>query len=328
MKDSVLVTGAGGFVGSAVVRLLVGSLDRAPPRFSDGSPMRRVIAVLRSGGSRERLEVLRRSAMWSIAEADVTDRSALRSLLKATRPRAIFHAALDKATHRDLTEAEMVRMIDAPLHVLFEGIAGVPGGRLIHTGSARVLGAGHRLAEDAALAPSSAYARSKVRAERLLPKLGRQTSVDWINLRLFNLFGPYESRTRLLPYLVSRLSEGLPADLSHGRQIRDFSEVEDIAGAYLLALSANERACGRTYHIGSGRGMTVRDFAGTIAEVTGNAELLRFGAGQTSDHDLVADPGAARRDLGWAPPDNAKERIGQAAEWWRDRIGARSRASL
>ena len=218
---------------------------------------------------------------------------------------------------------ERRRLIDTPLENLFTSLVRVRGARLIHTSSAGLLLPGNNLGESAEIAPRSAYSENKLRADRLLPILHRNTGVNWINLRLFYIFGKYEGRSRLLPYLVSRLAQGHVAHLSQGQQIRDFSDVEVIAQAYRLALEANDSACGRVYHIGSGRGITVRRFAMTVADVTRNAELIRFGTDQTPDQDvpcIVADPTLARRTLHWSTTGDVETQIRNVAEWWYERI--------
>ncbi len=324
MNDTVLITGAGGFVGSAVTRLFVKSLSDTPPKFSDGSPVKHVVALLRPGGSLERLHELTEADHWSIEYADITNRSELRDLLGRICPRAILHLAADNAIYRDLPEAERYRTSIIPIETMFEELSGVPGARLVHTGSAWVLQPGERLNENARLEPRSAYAKNKAWVDQSLPAFHDKTGVNWINLRLFNIFGKYEHKARLLPYLVHCLTQGTVAELSHGDQIRDFNDLEVIAQAYLLALQADESACGKVYHIGSGCGMSLRDFAMTVAEVTGNAHLIRFGATQTQDQDipcLVADPARARRILHWAPAGDLEVRIRRTVQWWLERLG-------
>ena len=249
MSRTVLITGAGGFIWSAVTRLFVQAVEDEPPKFSDGTPVGHIVALLRPGGSPERLAELPKSAAWSVEHADMTDRQALRDLLRRARPRAILHLALDRAAHSDLAESPAPRISSSPLGTLFEGLAGVPGARFIHTGSAWVLRPGDRLDETAPVEPRFAYARYKALEEDLLPVLGARTGVSWINLRLFNTFGKYERASRLLPYLVSRLTHRRVAELSQGNQIRDFNDVESVAQAYPAALRADDGASGGAYHI-------------------------------------------------------------------------------
>lgn len=314
-----MVTGAGGFVGSAVVRLLVKSLQNASVSFSDGSPINHVVALLRPEGNCERLEELQRSDGWSIEYADIADRVQLSGLLNRIRPKVVLHLAADRRIYEDLSEKDKNRLNITPLEVLFEGLAGVPGARLINTSSAWVLPSGERLDEESVLEPLSSYAENKAELDRLLPILHKKTGVSWINLRLFGIFGKYENESRLLPYIVSRLTSNKFANLSSGEQIRDFSDVEDVARSYFLALQANESACGNVYHIGSGRGISLRDFSGAVADVTGNAHLIHYGTIETRDqylHCQIADPTRAGQFLHWFPSGNLEGRIRETVMWW------------
>jgi nucleoside-diphosphate-sugar epimerase len=93
-------------------------------------------------------------------------------------------------------------------------------------------------------------------------------------------------------------------------------------------LQAPEGACCKIFHIGSARGTTVRKFVDMIADVTGNAHLIQFGAVRPpGDQDipcLVSDPGRAERELGWTPVDDLEQRVHSAAEWWLQRLGLRT----
>ena len=314
MSDTVLVTGGGGFVGSAVVRRLVGAVhDGTPPRFADGTVVRRVIALLRQSSSAERLDELPSGRAWSIERADLADPRALARVVSNAKPRAIVHAALPDGGACDPVST---------LATLFRALQDVPGARLIHTGSAWVLAPGHRLAEEALVDPRSDYARAKLREDQALPALGEGAGVEWINLRLFNVFGKYEQPSRLVPYLVRRLTGGEIADLSHGSQVRDFTDVDAIADAYLLALRAPPAACDILYHVGSGRPTTARELALIVAELVGDPSLLSFGGARTDDDELpslVADPSRAREALGWAPSTELRYALERVVAWWLDR---------
>jgi nucleoside-diphosphate-sugar epimerase len=323
MGGTVLVTGAGGFIGSAVVRKLVSSIRTGRTTFWDGRPLTDVCAVVRPGGSLERLEEIALGDCWGVERVDMSDRSALESVLRRRRPKVVLHLAFDPSGFADQTEMDRRARHLAPLETLFEGLRGIPGSRVVHTSSAWVLAPGDRLGEGAPVQPRLEYAKTKALLDESLPALHRRTGVPWINLRLFNVFGRYENKARLLPYLVRCLSQGVCAQVSHGHQIRDFNDVDAIAQAYRLALQAPEGACGKIFHIGSARRTTVREFASMIADVTGNAHLIQFDAVRSRDQDipcLVSDPGRAQRELGWTPVRDLEQRVRGAAEWWLQRV--------
>jgi nucleoside-diphosphate-sugar epimerase len=323
MSQTILVAGAAGFVGSAVVRACVQALQNNEELcFSDGTSVTHVAALVRPGSSLERLGELRESASWSIEYANLANRRELRTVLEKVRPRTILHVALDRRSYLEVPQEGLGPLVVEWLETLFEGLSGVKGARFIHTGSAWVLAPGTGLDEQARIGPRTPYAENKFREDLMLPTLGERTGVPWINLRLFNTFGKYENPSRLLPYLLARLAAGETADLSHGEQVRDFNDVDLVARAYLLALRAPDSACGAVYHIGSGRGATMREFAMAAAAILGRADLIRFGAATTQDQDmscLVADPRLAQLVLNWAPETDLEKLIRRTARWWLDR---------
>lgn len=307
--NTVLVTGAGGFVGSAIVRRLVE--DRAT--LWDGHPIDHIVAAVRPGGSLERLEAIEETPGWSVEPVDLRDASSARDLVTRSRPRAVVHAALDSTIHHG---AEIGH---GPLAALLDVLDAAGDARFVHVGSAWVLASGTDLAEIASVDPRTAYARHKLEEDRLVAN----TRVPWINLRLFNLFGRYESPTRLVPTLVARLRRGEKAEVTHGAQLRDFNDVDDAAAAFALALRAPDEAWNALYHIGSGRPTSVRALVAMVAELTGNANLVRFGAESTHDQDLAAltaDSRLAARKLGWSVAAVLEDRVRKAVEWWLDRL--------
>ena len=327
MSDAILVTGGGGFVGAAVVRRLAAVLADRPLRVGGDAIARHVVALLRPGGSRERLRDLPPEGPWSVREADLTRPDDVRALFEATRPVAVIHTALERAAFAERWEQQHEPLVRVPLEAVVAGLARAGGGRLVHTGSAWVLPGGAALDEDTAEQPASPYARAKALEDRLLPEVAERHGIEWLNLRLFNLYGRYERPERLIPYLVACLVHGEPADLSDGNHIRDFTDVDLVSEAYVRALEVPPGAAGRLYHIGTGRGTSIRALASVVAEVTGGAHLLRFGRKATADGEVpvqVANIDRARRALGWDPPDDLAERVRGVTRWWLDRFGSRS----
>jgi nucleoside-diphosphate-sugar epimerase len=312
----VLVTGAGGFVGSAIVRQLV----RNGGTFPDGSEIEHVVALLRPGGSDERLRKLEPGAGWSIEHADVHDRDSLLDPFERLRPRAVVHSALP----REAYERDDVGLVGRPLELLIEGLAQTRDCRFLQVGSAWILAAGDRLDESALLEPVNPYGHNKVAEERLLARLAGDRGVPWIVLRLFNLFGAYEDARRLVPTLVANLSRAETVELTQGDQVRDFNDVDVAARAFVNALSAPDDACAGIYHIGSGRGTSVRELALDVASMVGHPELIQFGASTTRDEAvpiLVSDPTLATDVLGWEPDLDLRGSVRKTVAWWLARLG-------
>lgn len=163
------------------------------------------------------------------------------------------------------------------------------------------------------------YSRAKIHEEDCIASLGLATEVAWFHLRLFYTFGRYEAMSRLLPHIVAHLLERRPVPLSSGTQVRDFTDVDEVAQVYVRALAAPDELGRRAFNIGSGRGLSIRAFAEEVAHEVGGADLLRFGTVATPDDRdpvVVADPSRARRDLGWIASADTAARIRLAARWW------------
>lgn len=131
------------------------------------------------------------------------------------------------------------------------------------------------LSIDSPLRPLTPYAGSKAAAYTALTHILPKQDVEFAWCRLFYLYGEGEDARRLVPYLHSRLSAGMPAELSNGNQIRDFLDVTR-AGKMI-----SDEALGNLMgpvNICSEVPVTVRQIAEKIADEYGQRELLKFGA--------------------------------------------------
>ena len=128
------------------------------------------------------------------------------------------------------------------------------------------------------------YAATKAAAYMTLNQWFLMRKIQFIWCRLFYLYGEGEDQQRFVPYLRSKLKAGKIAELTTGNQIRDFLNVSD-AGRLIIesALGDDEGPV----NICSGIGVSVRDFAESIANEYGRVDLLKFGARQ---ENLVDPP--------------------------------------
>jgi nucleoside-diphosphate-sugar epimerase len=318
MANVILVTGAGGFIGSAVTRRLVRWAEAGAVLW-DGERVDSVCALLRPGSSAERLENALESPVLAVERADISDTAALQQVMARRSPRAVLHLAFDPSGCEPQSEDEWRARHFAPVETMFEALSRVHGARFVHTGSAWVLAPGEQLTEDAPIAPTLDYAKAKAKLDDALAPLDRVYGVPYVNLRLFNVFGRHEDIHRLLPHLVDQWRRGQPARLTHGEQVRDFNDVDDIAEAYRLALVCPPAACGAVYHIGSGRGTSVREFAAMVRAAMQVSGEIEFDVAETRDRHmsaLVSDPALAMRVLGWRPINDLESRIRAAVDWW------------
>lgn len=150
------------------------------------------------------------------------------------------------------------------------------------------------LCTNTALDPLTPYAAAKAAAFLALNQLAPQMGMEFLWARLFYLYGQGEDPRRLVPYLHQQMQAGEQADLTSGTQLRDFMDVDDAASLLL-----DDTFSGRTgaSNIASGRGITVRALAERIADQYDRRDLLNFGARP----DNLTDPPVV---IGLRPPED------------------------
>ena len=127
---------------------------------------------------------------------------------------------------------------------------------------------------DTPLSPNTLYATSKACVFQLLRRYFDDHKVHFAWCRLFYLYGEGEDERRLVPYLRKQLAAGEAVHLTRGEQIRDFLDVKHAARMITdVALGKDEGAV----NICSGKGVTVRQLAESIADEYGRRDLLHFG---------------------------------------------------
>ncbi len=125
------------------------------------------------------------------------------------------------------------------------------------------------------IAPATLYGACKASAFLTLAKLAEREGQSFAWCRLFYLYGEGEDPRRLAPYIRSQLSQGLPAELTCGNQIRDYLDVNE-AGKMIADVAIS--GVDGPLNICSGKPITVADLARRIADEYGRRDLLIFGA--------------------------------------------------
>lgn len=161
------------------------------------------------------------------------------------------------------------------------------------------------ISEDAPLGSTGLYGASKAAAGLWGEALASRLGIPFQWLRLFNVYGPGEGATRLVPAIIDRLRIDEPVSLSPGAQVRDFLYIDDaVAGITLAAGAALEGRSGQ-FNLCSGKPITVREVALAVAAAMGKpTDLLKFGALDYRPDEnlwLVGRPDKLRNASGFIP---------------------------
>jgi UDP-glucose 4-epimerase len=272
--QTVLVTGAAGFIGSHVVELLL-------------AQGRRVIAV-DVADETPNLAAQRGDPRLSIVTADL--RGDFAAALADRRPDAVVHLAAQISVPRSLEDpiADLDLNLRATVRLL-QWSASVGARRLVFASSAAVYGEPARMpvSEDMADQPSSPYGASKRASELYLGCLGPALGVETAALRLFNVYGPRQDPgspySGVISQFIARARERAPLRvLGDGRQTRDFVYVGDVARAFARALDVPKLG-GLVCNIGTGVSVSIAGLAAAVSTAAGSASPIVHGPARAGD---------------------------------------------
>jgi NAD dependent epimerase/dehydratase len=311
----VLVTGAGGFIGSHLVEELVraGATVRAMVRYNGRSE----VGMLAELAPQVRAEL-------EIIASDVTDPFAVRRAV--TGCDAVFHlAALIAIPYSYAAPGSYVATnVTGTLNVL-EAVRDLEVPRLVHTSTSETYGTARYTPIDEAhpLQPQSPYSASKIGADCLAESYFRAFETPVATIRPFNTYGPRQSARAVIPTIAAQLVAGKEKiALGDTRPVRDLTFVEDTARGF-LAVAGSDECVGKVTNIGNGRGISIGDLARLIGEVAGHPEVevvadpQRLRPAASEVFELVADASAARARCGWLPRVPLREGLARVVEYVR-----------
>jgi UDP-glucose 4-epimerase len=296
MTNLYLVTGGAGFIGSHLVERLLadGHRVRVLDDFSTGSP-RNLPFADRHG---PRLEVI---------EGDIRDLKTVERVAEGAA--AVFHQAAMRSVPRSVNDplGANDHNVNGTLDVL-EAARRTGVRRVVYASSSSVYGARPDLPkrEDQPPAPISPYAVSKAAGEQYAAVWTRIYGVETVGLRYFNVFGPRQDPASeyaaVIPRFILWGLRGAPLEVhGDGTQSRDFTYIDNVVEANLLAARAAE-AAGEVFNVGCGARISLLDIIGRLEILLGRRLERRHTPPRAGDvpHTL-ADVDKARRLLGYAP---------------------------
>lgn len=311
----VLVTGGAGFIGSHLVRTLLGRGDHV-----------RVLDDF-SSGSRANLEGL--SGPLEIVEGDICDPSTCASACEGVS--AVLHQAAIGSVPRSIEYpvASHRANVDGTLNMLVAARERNVG-RFVFASSSSVYGDApeETKSEELPPGPLSPYAATKLAGEQYVLVFSRVYGLEGVSLRYFNVFGPRQdpdsAYAAVVPRFVSALlRQEAPTIYGDGEQTRDFTCVENVVRANLLALECPAEACGRAYNVACGRAISVNELFRLIRrEVGEGAAKIRAKRSKSRPGDVrdsLASIQLIQSALGYVPTVSVEEGIRSTVEWYRTR---------
>jgi NAD dependent epimerase/dehydratase len=308
---TVLVTGAGGFIGGHLVARLV----------RDGADVR-AFARYNSRNERGTLDWLESDVM---AEVEVA-LGELRDLESVERSVAgaevVLHLGAQIAipysfvNPRDFFEVNALGSLNVAQAALRHGVQ-----RVVHTSTSEVYGSARTIpiTEEHPLEPQSPYAASKVAADKLMDSFHRSYELPVTVLRPFNTYGPHQSARAVIPTIISQALAGGPVRLGSLHPRRDLTFVEDTVAGFVAAATA-PAAVGRTIQLGTNHDVSVGELVEQVGGILGReleveTDRSRVRPAASEVERLISSPALAEELMGWKPAVSLHDGLARTIDW-------------
>jgi dTDP-glucose 4,6-dehydratase len=324
-----LVTGGAGFIGSALIRLLLNETDT------------HVVNVdkLTYAGNLESLPEAEDNPRYSFQQVDICDASALRDCFNRHAPDVVIHLA---------AESHVDRSIDGPTTFIETNVVGTftllqeslrywralgagerDDFRVLHVSTDEVygsLGADGRFHEASPYAPNSPYSASKAASDHLMRAWHHTYGLPVVTTNCSNNYGPYQFPEKLIPLTIQNALAEKPLPVyGRGENVRDWLFVEDHARA--LRAAAERGTPGETYNVGGNcerRNIdVVRGICALLDQVQPrdggqpHEALITFVTDRPGhDARYAIDASKIARELGWRPTDTFETGLRKTVEWY------------
>jgi nucleoside-diphosphate-sugar epimerase len=306
-----LVTGAAGFIGSNIVHSLIERRQwvRGIDNFSHGR--RENIAGILS--------------KFEFRQADITDFDAMRSACEDVD--YVLHQAALGSVPRSLEDplaTNHANIVGTLTMLQAARTAGVK--RVVYASSSSVYGDTPTLPKRESMPanPISPYAVSKYAGELYAQSFFKVRGVETVSLRYFNVFGPRQHPSSpyaaVIPKFIRLMLSGeQPVMFGDGTQTRDFTFIDNVVSANLLASQAPAaEVCGKVFNVAAGKRFSLNQLYSSLQRLTGFSRPPSLAPGRTGDvHDSLADTSAAEKAMGYGTLVEFEEGLSRTVEWYR-----------
>lgn len=331
-----VVTGGSGFIGSALVRYLVGEAGHAVLNLDK----------LTYAADPSALAVVAGHPHYAFRPLDILDRAGVEAALAEFRPDGVFHLAAETHVDRSIADPDVFvetnvlgtqRLLSACSRYLAGG--GAPEGfRFLHISTDEVFGElpadpAALFTEDSPYDPRSPYSASKAASDHLVRAWVNTYGFPALITNCSNNYGPFQHAEKLIPLTITRALAGQPLPVyGKGEQIRDWLYVEDHVRGLDEVMRRGQP--GRSYNIGGHNERRNIDVVRAICAILDRIRPPAPSAGFASHADLISfvtdrpghdfryaiDAGRMRAELGWTPATAFDAGLEATVRWYAARL--------
>jgi len=313
----ILVTGAGGFIGSHLTEALVRMGAKV-----------RVFLRYNSRGDYGLLDQLPRDIrnQVEVFSGDLKDPEALRGPIKASE--VVFHlGSLIAIPYSYVNPMDFVQTNVIGTANLLNACLGADVEKIVHTSTSEVYGTAvyAPIDEKHPLQAQSPYAATKIAADQLAESYHRAFGLPVAIARPFNTYGPRQSARAIIPTIILQALGGDDVMLGTLHPTRDLTFVEDTIKG-LIGVAKSSQSIGAVINIGSGQEISIGELAELILSImdkkaTIHQEARRVRPGKSEVERLVCDNAKARKVLAWEPQIILEEGLKRTIAWFMCHVG-------
>jgi NAD dependent epimerase/dehydratase len=309
----VLVTGAGGFIGSHLTEALL-EISREVRAFVHYNSRN-------DWGCLEELSPAAKSSV-EVVPADLRDYHAVKQATKQVD--IVFHLGASVGIPYSLTYPDDVveTNVNATLNILRASLENNVS-KIVHTSTSEVYGTAQYVPIDEKhpLSPQSPYAASKIAADKLAESFFRSYGLPVSILRPFNTFGPRQSLRAIIPTVITQLLGGKRVVVGNLAPRRDLTFVTDTVRGFLM-LAWKTGFEGETFNLGTKKDISIKELILMISKLMGvtpeiEVDHRRVRGNQSEVMRLMSDNSKALNTLGWQPTCSMETGLNLTIEWLR-----------
>ena len=337
MNKKFLITGGAGFIGSAVIRQILGETDHSVVN----------VDSLTYAGNLRSLETVEKSPRYLFRQLDICNAVEIERVFKELEPDIVMHLAAESHVDRSINSPhQFIKTNIVGTYTLLEAacnywsnISGEKHSnfRFHHVSTDEVYGdlgntAGF-FTEKTPYAPSSPYSASKAGSDHLVRAWNRTFDLPTIITNCSNNYGPYQLTEKLIPLAITNALRGKEIPIyGDGLQVRDWLYVKDHARALIKV--ALEGKVGQTYNIGGKNEKTNIEVVQKICLMLDNLspssisglesyrELIKYVTDRPGhDSRYAIDASKIENELGWSPVENFESGLLKTVQWYLDNPG-------
>ena len=244
-----------------------------------------------------------------------------RQLFEQIKPSHLLHFAWYAVPGKFWSSRENLNWVKASLDLL-ENFIDYGGKRVIFAGTCAEYDWSYGYCSEnlTPTVPHTLYGTCKNSLRQIFEQYCGQVGISSAWGRIFLLYGSYEKPGRLISSVINSLLNNQPAKCSHGKQIRDFLHVEDVASGFVALLNSEVQGA---VNIASGKPVTIKEVVEIISRKLNCMELVELGAIPTSANEpplLVANTQRLNQEVGFIPKFSLAQGLEATINWYCQKV--------